>query len=197
MTPAPRLLAAGGVLGPAAFVAAWFVGGLRTPGYDPLRDAISRLAAEGAGQRPLMTSGFVAFGVLVPLAAPVLARTVGSRGVLVTATVAGLTTLAVAATPLTVEEGTRQDALHAVWAGTGYVAMALTPLLAAPSLRRLGHRRAAALSVAVGLVSAACLAGTLVLEWSGGAQRLGLGVVDAWLACVAVAALRARTLPRP
>lgn len=186
------VLALGGLLGPAAFVSAWLVGGLRTPGYRPAHDAISRLAAEGAQTRGLMTAGFVGFGVLVPLAAPALARSVRSPGVRVTATVAGLATLAVAATPLTRTEGTRQDTLHALWAAAGYVAMALTPLVAAPALRRAGRRRASALSLAAAAVSALSLVGTVVLPWSGGAQRLGLGVVDAWLAAVAVAALRTR-----
>jgi hypothetical membrane protein len=190
--PRPPVLALGGLLGPAAFVSAWLVGGRRTSGYSPARDAISRLAAEGAPTRSLMTAGFMGFGVLVPLAAPALARTVRAPGVRATATVAGLATLAVAATPLTRDEGTTQDTLHSVWAATGYVAMALTPLVAARALRRDGRRRAASLSLATGAVSALSLVGTVVLPWSGGAQRLGLGVVDVWLAVVAVAALRRR-----
>lgn len=70
-------------------------------------------------------------------------------------------------------------------AGTGYVAMALTPLVAALALRRSGHRTAAAASAAVGLVSAGALVGTLLVEGSGGVQRLGLTVVDAWHVVVA------------
>lgn len=181
---------AGGLLGPAAFVTAWVVGGLRTPGYDPTRDAISRLAAVGAPTRPLMTAGFVGFGVLVPLAAPSLARSLRAPAVTATAAVAGLATLAVAATPLTATEGTGQDRLHAVWAGASYVALALTPLVAAPALRRSGLPRAAAASWATGGVSAAALLATLALPGSGATQRLGLGVVDLWLAVAAVRALR-------
>lgn len=190
-----RAAAVCGVLAPASFVGAWLVGGAVQDGYEPLVDAISRLAAEGAQARPLMTGGLVAFGLL----APVWARTLGARlrspalrGVV---TLAGLATLAVAALPLTREGGTTQDALHAVAAGTGYVAMAATPLVAAPLLRRRGHRRAAALSVAVGTVSAAALVGTLLVGedgqvGSGGLQRLGLTVVDAWHVAAAVAVLR-------
>ena len=51
-----RLLAAGGVAGPAAFIGAWVAGGIRAKGYDPLVDPISRLAASGAATRPLMTT---------------------------------------------------------------------------------------------------------------------------------------------
>ncbi|HVM28027.1 MAG TPA: DUF998 domain-containing protein [Mycobacteriales bacterium] len=184
-----------GIAGPTAFVGAWVVGGLVTDGYDPLQDAISRLAAEGAPTRPLMTAGLVAFGVLVPVWARVLGERLDSAPLRRVVTVAGLATLAVAALPLTREGGTTQDALHAVAAGTGYLAMAATPLVAAPLLRRRGRTRAAAVSVAVGVLSAACLVGTLVVGedgalGSGGLQRLGLTVVDAWHVVAAVAVLR-------
>ncbi|MGH9154681.1 MAG: hypothetical protein ACRD1K_02230 [Acidimicrobiales bacterium] len=39
-----RALAAGGVVGPIAFVAAWAVLGTRLPGYSPAGDAISPLS---------------------------------------------------------------------------------------------------------------------------------------------------------
>ena len=190
-----RLGAVCGIAAPTAFVGAWLAGGLRLPDYDPLVDAISRLAAEGASTRPLMTAGMVTFGVLVPVWARSLGRVLGSDALRRTVTTAGLATLAVAALPLTREGGTTQDTLHAVAAGTGYVAMAATPLVAAPLLRRRGHGRAAAASVGVGLVSAACLVGTLLVGedgqvGSGGLQRLGLTVVDAWHVVAAVAVLR-------
>jgi hypothetical membrane protein len=192
-----RLAAACGIAGPSAFVGAWMLGGTLLPDYDPLVDAISRLAAEGAATRPLMTTGFVAFGVLVPVWARALGRSLDSAGLRRTVTTAGLATLAVAALPLTAQGGTVQDALHAVAAGTGYVAMAATPLIAAPLLRRRGHGRAAAASVAVGLVSAAGLVGTLLAGedgqvGSGGLQRLGLTVVDAWHVVAALAVLQRR-----
>jgi hypothetical protein len=114
-----------------------------TDGYDPVQQAISQLAREGAPTRPLMTGGLVAFGLLLPLWARVLGRRLRSRPVEVAATVAGLATLAVAALPLTRQAGGTQDLWHAVAAGVGYVAMALTPLLAAGPLRRAGLRRAA------------------------------------------------------
>ena len=189
--------AACGVLAPTSFVGAWLVGGLLTDGYDPLQDAISRLAAEGAATRPLMSAGMVTFGVLVPVWARTLGDWLGSSPLRAVVTVAGISTIAVAALPLTQEGGTTQDALHAVAAGIGYVAMTATPLVAAPLLRRRGHRLAAAASVAVGLVSAAALVGTLAIGedgqvGSGGLQRLGLTVVDAWHVVAAVAFLRSR-----
>ncbi len=176
--------AACGVLGPSSFVGAWAVGGQWTPGYEPTVDAISRLAAEGAPTRALMTGGFVLFGVLVPVFASTAARTLRQPALRWSVGAAGLSTLLVAATPLTRVEGTGQDALHAVWAGTGYVAMAVSPLLGALALRRDGHPRAALLSAVVGVVSAACLAGTVPAGHSGLYQRLGLSVVDAWYAVI-------------
>lgn len=188
-----RLGAVCGIAGPVAFVGAWLVGGLRTDGYDPVEQAISQLAREGAATRTLMTSGLIAFGVLVPVWAQVVARELDAPGLRWTVTTAGLSTLAVAALPLTRDPGGTQDALHAVAAGTGYVAMAATPLVAAAALRRHGKPRVAAASVAVGLVSAAGLVGTVALpDVSGGMQRLGLTVVDAWHVVVAAVVLRRR-----
>jgi hypothetical membrane protein len=183
-----RLGAVCGVLGPTAFVAGWAVNGACTPGYDPLTDAISRLAAEGAATRGAMTACFVAFGVLVPVWARTLARALDRPALGPVVTVAGLATLAVAALPLTEQGGQLQDAGHAAAALTGYVAMAATPLVAARALQP-GPRRA---SVAVGVVSASALLASVVTG-SGGAQRLGLTVVDAWHVVVAGAVLlRAR-----
>jgi len=190
--PVPaRVGAVCGVLAPTAFVGAWVVGGLLTEGYDPVREAISQLAREGAPTRILMTSGLVAFGVLLPVWAVVLGARLGSRSVQGAATVAGLATLAVAALPLTREPGGTQDLLHAVAAGTGYLAMALTPLLAVRPLRSAGRPRAAVASAVVGATSGAALIGTLLVEdAAGGLQRLGLGVVDGWHVVAAVLVLR-------
>jgi hypothetical membrane protein len=187
----PRLAALCGIAAPTAFVAAWTIGGVRTDGYDPVEQAISQLAREGAETRVLMTSGLVAFGVLLPLWAKTVAQHLDAPWLRWTVTTAGLSTLAVAALPLTRDPGGTQDALHAVAAGTGYVAMAATPLVAAAALRGKGKPRAAAASLAVGLVSAAGLVGTVALpDVSGGMQRLGLTVVDAWHVVVAAAVLR-------
>jgi hypothetical membrane protein len=183
-----RLGAACGVLAPTAFVAGWLVHGARTPGYEPLEDAISRLAAEGAATRAGMTAALVAFGVLLPAWAAVLARELGVPSLRPVVTGAALATLGVAALPLTEQGGGLQDAGHAAAALTGYVAMAATPLVAA---RGLGPRASRA-SVATGVVAAVALLGS-ALTGSGGLQRLGLTVVDAWhvvLACGVL--LRAR-----
>jgi hypothetical membrane protein len=178
-----------GLAAPLAFVGGWAVLGARTPGYAPLEDAISDLAREGAGTRPAMTACFVAFGVLLPVWAPVLARALGVPALRPVVGTAGIATLAVAALPLTRTGGSGQDAAHAAAALAGYVAMALTPLVAARGLR--GAPRTASLAVAA--VSALALAGS-VATGSGGLQRLGLTVVDAWHVALAGAVLRS---PRP
>lgn len=181
-----RTAAAFGIAGPAAFVLGWLLNGLRIEGYDPLDDAISQLAREGAPTRTAMTLAFIAFGVLVPLWAGTIAEELDApvlRPVVITA---GLATLAVAAIPLAREPGGTQDLLHGVAAGIGYVAMALTPLVAAGALRRTGRGAAALGSLAIGVISVAALLATLFADGSGGFQRLGLTVVDAWHVAAAV-----------
>ena len=183
----PRLPALCGIAGPVAFVAAWLVGGLRTAGYSPVDLTISQLARDGAPTAPLMTAGFVAFGVLVPVYAVALRRGLGSTGAQVAATVSGLATLGVAALPLSRQGAQPVDLWHAVAAGTGYVAQVLAPLLGGRALS--GRSRTA--SYVVSATAALALVGSvLVPELNGGLQRLGLTVVDAWFVAVAVHLLR-------
>lgn len=185
--PAARRLALlAGVTGPTAFVAAWVLAGERTPGYSPVEQAISQLAREGASTAPLMTSGFLAFGVLVPVYAVALRRSL-STGTAVAATVSGLATLAVAALPLSRATGQPVDAFHALAAGTGYAGQVLAPLLGGRALA--GPARAA--SYAVSATAAACLVVSVLLpDATGLLQRSGLTVVDVWFVVVALALLR-------
>ena len=151
-----------------AFVGGWLVNGLRTPGYDPLSDAISQLAREGAPTRPAMTACFVAFGLLVPLWAPTVARELGVPALRPVVTVAGLATVAVAALPLPADGG---SAPHAVAAGAAFLALAAWPVLAA---RRLAP--APVLSRAVSVAAAAVLlglVGVFTAELVAGGQRVG------------------------
>ena len=180
-----RLTAAGGIVGPAAFVTAWAVAGARTPGYSSVDDAISRLAEIGAPHRPLMTAGFVVFGVAVPAFGLALRSELHESAAWLSAVGTGLATLAVAATPL--REG-GDDSAHAIAATAGYVTLAATPLLAAPHL----DGRARTVARAVGILSAASLVATTVGPASGLFQRVGLTVVDAWLGITAWRMLRRR-----
>lgn len=180
-----------GVAGPSVFVGAWLVGGLlRRPDYSPVSQAISQLARSGTSSRPLMTAGFVAFGVLVPVYAQVLGPALGSRSVRMAATGSGLATLAVAALPLSRAGGQPIDTWHAVAAGTGYLAQVLAPLLGG---RRLASAAARATSYAVSAVALGCLVGSVVLpDLTGLLQRTGLTAVDAWFVALAVHLLRRR-----
>ena len=131
-----------------------------------------------------MTSGFVCFGVAVPLFAIDLRRSVPGRA-WVAAIVTGLATLGVAAFPLHVS--TTVDRLHGTFAAIGYVSLALVPLLAARPLARQGHRAAANGSIAIAAISGLCLALTPVAGANGLFQRAGLTVVDLWLVGAAIA----------
>ncbi|MCU1401353.1 MAG: hypothetical protein JWN62_4462 [Acidimicrobiales bacterium] len=178
------MAALGGVVGPGAFAAAWVIGGATKAGYSPVHDAISRLAAIGSSTRPLMTGGFIAFGLAVPVYATALRRFVDGPA-WITAAATGISTLAVAAAPL--EHSTTLDHWHAVFAGLGYVTLAATPLLAARPLAAAGHRNLARFGVAAGVVSAISLALTTSGAPTGLFQRLGLSAGDVWLAASGIA----------
>ncbi|HMJ75070.1 MAG TPA: DUF998 domain-containing protein [Iamia sp.] len=182
------------VLGPLAFIAAWAVAGARTPGYEPLSDAISRTAANGAPQRQLMTTGFVLYALGSAAGAVALRRAIPGPAWIASA-VNGAATLGVALTPL--EHSSALDTAHTVTATTGYVSLALTPLLAARPLADAGYRRAAVASGVTGAVVAACLAATAVTEDSGLPQRLGLTTGDVWLIATGAAILTGWTATRP
>ena len=182
----------GGVVGPVAFVGAWLVGSTSTTGYSMVDDAISRLAASGASTRPLMTAGFVAFGLGVP-AFGVALRTVLDGPAWIAAIVSGVATLGVAALPLDVSHS--MDLAHGVAATLGYVSITAAPLLAARPLSKLGHRRARTCSWTAGAISAACLAATVAGPAHGLFQRMGLTVGDAWLIAAGLSIATGRLRP--
>jgi uncharacterized protein DUF998 len=186
-----RRAAAGGLIGPGGFIGAWVVGGAVKRGYSPVNDAISRLAAIGASTRPLMTGGFVCFGLAVPAYGLALRDALPGRAWM-TAVATGLATLGVAAFPLGVSS--TGDVVHGCWATAGYVTLAATPLLAARPLAAAGRRGPAGASVAAGVASGLCLAVTVLGPAHGFWQRAGLTIGDAWLATSAVVMLsRARS----
>lgn len=166
-----------GVVGPAAFVGAWIVGSVlrRSSGYSPVDDAISRLAEAGASTAPLMTAGFVTFGVAVPAFALADRRALGTPGT-AALVLAGLGTLGVAATPL---HPTDDVPLHAVAAIAGYAGTALAPMLSSTDR-----------NVPLGVASAVCLAATAFGPANGLLQRAGLTLVDVWIVRRALSAPR-------
>ena len=178
------MLAAGLVAGPAAFVAAWTIGGARTPGYSYVHDAISRTAAAGAPQRGLMTAGFVAYALGVGAGSLALRRALPGPAWMAAA-ISALGTAGVALTPL--DTSTTIDRAHAMCATVGYLGLAATPLLAAPPLRAARrHRAAAASTAAVAIIAAALAASTLLDSQVGLAQRIGLTTGDLWLAAAGI-----------
>lgn len=181
-----RVAALGGVVGPAAFVAAWSILGARTATYSPTEDAISRLAASGAPTQAAMTAGFVVFGVGMPLfGAALRTRLRGPAWVFATAT--GVATLGVAAAPL---GSPGRDTVHGAFAALGYATLVALPLAAARPLAEEGRRAWAVSSMAAGAASAACLVATTLGPRHGLFQRLGLTMVDVWAALFAVGMLR-------
>lgn len=176
-----------GVAGPLAFVGAWAIGSVVKDGYSPVSDAISRLAEQGASTQPLMTAGFLGFGLLMPVFARGLGQALDSRAVQVAVTTSAVATLAVAAFPLSAEGGTTTDTLHNVAAGVAYAANVLGPIAAAPHLRSQAARRA---SYALSTAMTAALIGSVALDdVTGLLQRTGLTLYDAWAVALAVLAL--------
>ncbi len=186
----PAVLATGGVVGPALFVTAWATLGARADHYDPTRDAISRLAAHGAHSRPAMTAALVGLGAGMVLYSAALRAGLDGGLAWVAALANGAFTLTVAAVPL----GSTHDGLHGVVAGLGYATLATIPVLAGPRLGRLHPTaRWTAISTGAGVVTALCLAATLVGSRSGLFQRLGLTVGQAWVVASAISLSRRPT----
>ena len=100
----------------------------------------------------------------------------------------GIATLGVAAFPLDVSSTI--DTVHGALATIGYATLAATPLLAARPLAESGHREAAALSLAAGVIAGLSLAATVLGPAHGLFQRIGLTTGDIWLAASAVAMFR-------
>src|SRR5688500_6922534 len=105
-----RTRAVAGIAGPTAFIASWLIAGWLREGYDPVNDAISRLAELGAPNRWIVSTGMVTFGGACLLFAPRLNRPASS-----VLSVAGVASLVVAAFPCTEGcpgPGTVTDAGH-------------------------------------------------------------------------------------
>lgn len=169
------------MLGPPAFVVAWARLGAGAEGYDPTRDAISRLAALGAPTRPAMTAGLVFLGAGMAL----YGLAVRPHPVWPLAVANGVTALAVAALPL----GGSVDTSHGIAATLGYLTLAAIPVVAARGLRPAWAR----LSAATGAVSAACLLASALADRTGLFQRLGLTVAHVWIVVSALGLLRSPT----
>ena len=185
-----RLRALGGVVGPVAFVGAWSLAGIAAHHYSATQDAISRLAQTGAPTRAAMTTGFVVFGVAVPVYSRALRAALGGPAWM-TAFATGVATLGVAAVPL---GAPTRDTVHGWFAATGYVTLAATPLLASLRFARAGRRGWASASRVAGVASGACLLATIAGPAHGLFQRLGLGIGDVWIVATAIEMIRTGAL---
>lgn len=182
-----RLAAAGGIVGPAGFIAAWSILGATADNYDPVQDAISRLAAIGAPTRPGMTAGFVVFGVGLPIYAAALRQELeGPAWKAAAAT--GIATLGVAALPL--DHSATIDLAHGAAATIGYVTLAAVPWLAARPLEKRNQRTYGAISRIAAVASAVALAATVLGPSHGFFQRLGLTIGDIWIVTNAIRLMR-------
>lgn len=75
-----RLRAACGVIGPAAFTAAWITSTLRQSGYSIAEEHLSGLAAPDARDPEIMIAGFVALGACTTAFGSALGAALGGRG---------------------------------------------------------------------------------------------------------------------
>lgn len=188
MTARMRSLAWGGVGGPVAFALAWSILGARTPGYSPVEQPISRLAAAGATTQPAMTAGLLAFGCGVSLYAAAT-RTALSRTTAVASLVTAAATVGIAALPL---DGPGGDEPHAAAAGIAYAALAATQLAGAHAFHRQGRWLGARLSLVAGVATAVALAASAAgTSRTGLLQRTGLTIGDAWIVGTSLWMLRA------
>lgn len=129
VTTAPPLISRPAIvsayLAPVMLIGGTVVAGALSPGYDPVRQTISELAAGDAPTRVLMTVFFVLTG-LCHLVTVTFARGIGIAGRIVFL-IGALATLGVAAFPLPSVAGS--SASHTAFAMTGFIALAAWPLL--------------------------------------------------------------------
>ena len=120
-----RIAVIAAIIGPIQSVLGWTISGALTPGYDPIRQTISELAANDAPTHYLQSSFFVLGGTLTILAG-IFARTLALPG-RIALVISGLCTygLTIFPTPL---QG--QSPMHLLFAITSFVLSAGWPLAA-------------------------------------------------------------------
>ncbi len=153
---------------PVLLIGGWTLAAARQPGtFDPTTETISALAAYGAADRWIMTTGLAGLGACHVITALGL-RPAALPGRLVLAA-GGLATVLVATFPQP-DEGS--SAAHAVAAGVAFPALSVWPALAwrrEPS--RLGFARGVSVGATTVLLG---LLGWFGAELYGGGSRLGL-----------------------
>lgn len=168
-----RALLTGAAWGPLVFITCWLVGGFLLPGYSPVVDPISRLAAISAETRPLMNVGLAVFALGVGLASWPLRRILGPWAAAALGLNA-LMTLGVLATPLELSPAT--DLAHGIVAGIAYASLSAFGILGAGWRRRQG--RPARTWLLIGIVTGTALALSATDIAPGLLQRIGLTTTD-------------------
>jgi hypothetical membrane protein len=180
---------------PVVLVGGWTLAAARQPrGYDPIRDTISALAAQGATDRWIMTAALAALGLChLTTAAGLRPARVAGRIVLA---LGGGATLGVAAFPQPIRG---ESVGHTVTATIAFAALALWGLCAASS-----KADSLALAPRVAVVAALVLAGLVlwfVFELHGGhrglAERVAAGAEALWPLAVVLTSVRSPRVLRP
>ena len=185
-----RARAAAGIVGPVAFITSWVIAGALRDGYDPITQAISRLAESGAPNRWIVTAGMVTFGVSALVFASVM-RSFTKAGAFFMV-VAGISSFGVAAFPCTSGcpgiGSTFFDTAHVVVAGVHYVALTNAPLSIWWEKRNGPYARfCLAMAVATGI---ALTSQALGIGPNGLMQRIGITLSDTWMVATAVLLMR-------
>ena len=125
----PGWAVASAALAPVVLIGGWTLAASRQPdGYSPVSESISALAAHGATDRWLMTTGLAALGAChVVTALGLRPARVPGRWLLATG---GVGTLIVAGAP---QPADGSAPLHVAAAGVGFLTLAVWPLFAATS----------------------------------------------------------------
>lgn len=208
-TPATaRTLALVAIAGQAAFAAAWVVAGALEPGYSHADSPISALAARTAESPWVARAGIVALGggiaALGAALRPALPRRPAATASALLFVAAGALLVVTGLLPLDCDpeaaacrarraagELSAEHRLHLALGVPTQLLLVATPFALA---RALWPGRLARTLVAAGLGGVAVVVALTVAAETGGAdglvQRLGFGVVHAWVAFVALAVVR-------
>ncbi len=208
MTKSDRLGALCGLLGPAAFTAAWLIAQRRQDEYQFRHEHISGLAAKDANDPHVMTAGFVALGGCTVAFASALDRRLGPRAGLGPALigVAGLATMVAGAfrrdrrsnfpPPGESEGQSWENDVHDAAAAVGGVAgtvglVALAPHLARdPAFRDLARPALGAAGASAGI--SAWFLRDVVRPGNGLLQRANITIPLVFMARVALRLLSER-----
>ncbi|GLY15887.1 hypothetical protein Kisp01_29020 [Kineosporia sp. NBRC 101677] len=177
---------------PVLLIGGWLLAESRQPpGFDPLHDTISDLAALGATDRGIMTLALIGVGVAHCVTAYCLSEAARAGRLLLGA--GGVATMLVAAFPLPAGGGS--SAAHTSAATAAFAALALWPWFSSrPDSATLLRPVASRIATAVLLALVSWFG--LTLGWAGGAlglaERAAAAAQALWPLLVVLGVVRAR-----